>query len=215
MGQKVNPVGFRTGVYRDWSARWFAPNASYGKNAIEDVKIRRLVDEKLKHAEISQVEIEKAADNVRIILHSGRPGIVIGKGGKEIDELRRTFAKALGKQSVEVSVQEVKKPELDAVLVAKNIADQLERRVSYKRAMKRAMTATMRAGAQGIKVSVAGRLNGAEIARTEWLRLGSIPLHTLRADIDYGEVTAKTMYGIIGVKVWISRGEYQRESKQQ
>lgn len=214
MGQKVNPIGFRTGIYRDWSARWFASNSLYGKQILEDIKIRRLIDEKLRHAEISQVEIEKAGDNVRIVLHSGRPGVVIGKGGKEIDALRQMFAKALNKNSVEVSVQEVKKPELDAVLVAKSIADQLERRVSYKRAMKRAMAATMRAGAQGIKVAIAGRLNGAEIARTEWSRLGSIPLHTLRADIDYGEIAAKTMYGMIGVKVWISRGEYQHESKQ-
>jgi small subunit ribosomal protein S3 len=215
VGQKVNPVGFRTGVYRDWAARWFASNATYGKQILEDIKIRNLVATKLKHAEISKVEIEKAGDNIRIILHSGRVGVVIGKGGKDIDSLRQMFAKALGKNNVEISVQEVKKPELDAVLVAQSIADQLERRVSYKRAMKRAMAATMRAGAQGTKVSIAGRLNGAEIARTEWLRLGSVPLHTLRADIDYGNVTALTVYGIIGVKVWISRGEYQHEAKQQ
>lgn len=211
MGQKVNPVGFRTGIYRDWTARWFAPNSTYGAQALEDIKIRQIVDEKLKRAEISKVEIEKAGDNVRIVLHSGRPGVVIGKGGKEIDDLRRMFAQKLGKSSVEVSVQEVKKPELDATLVAKSIAEQLERRVSYKRAMKRAMAASMRAGAQGIKVSVAGRLNGAEIARTEWSRLGSISLHTLRSDIDYGEAVAETTFGIIGIKVWVSRGDYQKE----
>lgn len=213
MGQKVNPVGFRTGIYRDWSARWFASNASYGKKILEDMMIRKLVDQHLKHAEISKVEIEKAGDSVRIILHSGRPGMVIGKGGKEIDDLRQLFAKKLGKTTVEISVQEVKVPELDAMLVAKSIAEQLERRVSYKRAMKRAIASAMRTGAKGIKVSVGGRLNGAEIARTEWIRLGSIPLHTLRSDIDYGEAVANTTYGCIGVKVWISRGDYQVERK--
>lgn len=213
MGQKVNPVGFRTGIYRDWDARWYAPSAKYGANILEDIQIRNLVDEHLKHAEISKVEIEKAGDNVKIILHSGRPGVVIGKGGKEIDDLRALFAKKLGKNNVEVSVQEVKKAELDAVLIAKNIAEQLERRVSYKRAMKRALAGTMRAGAIGVKVMIAGRLNGAEIARTEWLRLGSIPLHTLRSNIDYGEARAKTTYGIIGIKVWVYTGEYQHVKK--
>lgn len=213
MGQKVNPVGFRTGVYRDWDARWFVPRHGYGKSVIEDIEIRKAIDKHLKHAEIARVEIEKAGDNLRIILHSARPGVVIGKGGKEIDELRKYFAKKFKKANVEVSVQEVKKPELDALLVAKSIADQLERRVSYKRAMKRAVASSMRAGARGIKVSVAGRLNGAEIARTEWTRLGSIPLHTLRSDIDYGEAEALTTYGLIGVKVWISRGEYQHVKK--
>ncbi len=213
MGQKVNPIGFRTGVYRDWDARWFASGNAYGKQLLEDMRIREIIDTHLKHAEIARVEIEKAGDNLRIILHSGRPGVVIGKGGKEIDELRTMFARKLGKTNVEVSVQEVKKPELNAVLVAKSVADQLERRVSYKRAMKRAIASAMRSGAHGIKVAVAGRLNGAEIARTEWLRQGSVPLHTLRADIDYGEARAKTTYGIIGVKVWVSRGEYQHVKK--
>ncbi len=215
MGQKVNPVGFRIGVYRDWDARWFAPSHNYGQHVLEDIQIRKLIGNHLKHAEIARVEIEKAGDNLRIILHSGRPGIVIGKGGKEIDELRKFFASKLKKTNVEVSVQEIKKPELDSVLVAKSIADQIERRVSYKRAMKRAMASAMRSGAQGIKVSIAGRLNGAEIARTEWLRLGTIPLHTLRSDIDYGEAEALTTYGLIGVKVWISKGEYQRISKRE
>ncbi len=213
MGQKVNPVGFRIGIYRDWDARWFAPGHAYGKSLLEDIKIRKLIDKQLKHAEIARVEIEKAGDNLRIILHSGRPGVVIGKGGKEIDSLRKFFAQAFGKSNVEISVQEIKKPELDALLVAKSIADQLERRVSYKRAMKRALASTMRAGARGIKISVAGRLNGAEIARTEWQRLGSIPLHTLRSDIDYGEAEALTTFGLIGVKVWICRGEYQHVNK--
>jgi small subunit ribosomal protein S3 len=213
VGQKVNPVGFRTGIYRDWSARWFAPRFAYGKKILEDILIRRLIDEKLPRAEISRVEIEKAGDSVRIIVYSAKVGMVIGKGGKEIDELRQLIAKKLGKSTVEISVQEVKVPELDATLVAKSIAEQLERRVSYKRAMKRALASAMRVGAKGIKVSVGGRLNGAEIARTEWSRLGSIPLHTLRADVDYGEAVANTTYGCIGVKVWISRGDYQFERK--
>ncbi len=212
MGQKVNPVGFRTGIYRDWDARWFAPSHTYGKKLLEDIQIRKMVDSYLKHAEVARVEIEKAGDNLRIILHSGRPGVVIGKGGKEIDELRRHFANRLKKANVEISVQEIKKPELDATLVAKSIADQLVRRVSYRRAMKRAVAAAMRSGAQGIKVAVAGRLNGAEIARSEWTRVGSVPLHTLRADIDYGEAEALTTFGLIGVKVWVSKGEYQHVS---
>lgn len=213
MGQKVNPLGFRVGIYRDWDARWFAPSHSYGKQILEDIQIRKLLTKHLKHAEIARIEIEKAGDSVRIILHSGRPGVVIGKKGQEIDELRNVIAKRLHKANVEISVQEVKKPELDAVLVAQSIADQLERRVSYKRAMKRAMTTAMRSGARGIKVSIAGRLNGAEIARTEWLRIGSIPLHTIRCDIDYGFAEAITTYGVIGVKVWISKGEYQHVKK--
>ncbi len=213
MGQKVNPVGFRTGIYRDWDARWYAPISKYGQSVLEDMRIRELVDSQLKHAEVSHIEIEKAGDNVRIVIHSGRPGVVIGKGGKEIDELRALFAKKLNKANVEISVQEVKKPELNAVILAKNIAEQLERRVSYKRAMKRVLTSTMRSGAIGVKVMISGRLNGAEIARSEWMRLGSIPLHTLRSNIDYGEARAKTTYGIIGVKVWVYTGEYQHVKK--
>ncbi len=213
MGQKVNPVGFRVGIYRDWDARWFAPKATYGRNVLEDLEIRAMLEKKLKHAEIARVEIEKAGDNVRIVLHSGRPGVVIGKKGQEIDELRTIISKKFKKANVEVSVQEVKKPELDATLIAKSIAEQLERRVSYKRAMKRAVSSAMRGGAKGIKVGVAGRLNGAEIARTEWTRVGSIPLHTLRSEIDYGFAEALTTYGLIGVKVWISKGEYQHVKK--
>ena len=213
MGQKVNPVGFRTGIYRDWAARWFAPSSKYGKQILEDIQIRRMLDQRLKRAEIAKIEIEKAGDNVRIILFSGRPGLVIGKGGKEIDDLRQLFAKHLGKPTIEISVQEIRNPEMNAVLIAKSIAEQLEHRVSYKRATKRAIAAAMRSGAKGIKVSVSGRLNGAEIARTEWSRVGSIPLHTLRADIDYGQTIAKTTYGIIGVKVWVSRGDYPLDRK--
>jgi len=209
VGQKVNPIGFRLGVYKSWLSRWFA-RGSYGKLLLEDMAIRKYIRNKLKNAEVSHVEIEKAGDNVRVIIHSGRPGVVIGKKGQEIDALRVALAKKLGKKNIEVSVQEVKNPELNATLVARSIADQLERRISYKKAMKRASATAIRSGAKGIKICCAGRLNGAEIARTEWIRTGSTPLHTLRADIDYGLEEAKTTYGIIGVKVWICRGEYQQ-----
>lgn len=210
MGQKVHPIGFRLGIYRTWLARWFARD-SYGKFLMEDLKIRKYLEEKLKDAEISNIEIEKTGESVRVIIHSSRPGVVIGKKGQEIDTLKLALGKMLGKSNVEVSVQEVKNPDLDAMLVAKGIADQLERRVSYKKAMKRASASTMRAGARGIKIRCSGRLQGAEIARDEWERVGSTPLHTLRADVDYGLAEAKTTYGIIGVKVWICRGDYQRD----
>ncbi|MDR3550171.1 MAG: 30S ribosomal protein S3 [Candidatus Babeliales bacterium] len=209
MGQKVHPIGFRLGVYRDWDARWFSRN-SYGKLALEDLQIRKFLETTLEKAEISRIEIEKAGDNVRIIIHSARPGAVIGKRGQEIDYLRTQLIARLKKTNVEISVQEIKVPELDATIVAKNIADQLEKRGSYKKAMKKAALSAMKAGAKGIKVCCAGRLNGAEIARTEWTRVGSIPLHTLRADIDYGVAEALTTYGKIGIKVWICKGEYQQ-----
>lgn len=207
MGQKVHPIGFRLGIYRDWDARWFA-RKSYGDQLMEDLKIRKFLDKFLEKAEVARVEIEKAGDNIRVIIHSGRPGVVIGKKGHGIDVLRTELAKML-KSNVEISVQEVKSPELNATLVAKNIAEQLVRRINFKKAMKRAATSAMRAGAKGIKICCAGRLGGAEIARSEWVRLGSVPLHTLRSDIDYGFAEAKTTYGIIGVKVWICKGEYQ------
>ena len=209
MGQKVHPKGFRLGIYRDWDARWFARD-SYGKQLLEDLQIRKYLNKALKNAEVARVEIEKAGDNIRVIIHSARPGVVIGKKGQEIESLRTALSKRLGKTGIEISVQEVKNPELDATLVAKSIAEQLERRVSFKKAMKRAAASTMRAGAKGIKVCVSGRLGGAEIARREWTRIGSVPLHTLRADIDYGFAEAHTTYGIIGVKVWICRGEFQQ-----
>jgi small subunit ribosomal protein S3 len=208
VGQKVHPIGFRLGVYRDWDARWFA-RKSYGKQILEDLFIRKFLDESLEKAEISKIEIEKAGDNVRIIIHSARPGAIIGKRGQEIDYLRTQLISKLKKNNIEISVQEVKSPELDATLVAKNIAAQLEKRGSYKKAMKKAAISAMKAGAKGIKICCAGRLHGAEIARTEWTRVGSIPLHTLRSDIDYGFAEAHTTYGKIGVKVWICRGEYQ------
>ncbi len=209
MGQKVNPKGFRVGVYRDWDAHWFARRQKYGTLLLEDLEIRRYLSEALKNAEIARVEISKTSDGLAVALYSGRPGSVIGKKGQDIDTLRKALSKITGKNTIEISVQEVKSPDLDAILVAKNIADQLERRGSFKKAMKRATVNAMRAGATGIKVCCSGRINGAEIARREWIRVGSVPLHTLRADIDYGLAEALTTYGIIGVKVWIGRGEYQ------
>jgi small subunit ribosomal protein S3 len=212
VGQKVNPVGFRLGIYRNWDSRWFA-RKSYGKEVLEDFQIRKFLSAALENAEISKIEIEKAGDdNMRITLHSGRPGIVIGKRGADIDFLRTELARRWNKKNVEVSVQEVKTPEIDAVLVAKNIAEQLVKRGSFKKAMKRAAISAMKAGAKGIKICCAGRLNGAEIAREEWTRVGSIPLHTIRADVDYGLAEALTTYGLIGVKVWICKGEYQQVS---
>ncbi len=209
MGQKVHPIGFRVGIYRDWDSRWFA-RKSYGDQILEDLAIRKILNDVLDSAEVSRVQIEKAGENVRLIIHSARPGFVIGKKGQGIESLRNKIAKKIGKKAIEISVQEVKTAEIDATLVAKSIAAQLVKRISFKKAMKRAGAAAMRAGAKGIKICCAGRLNGAEIAREEWVRLGSVPLHTLRSNIDYGFAEAKTTYGIIGVKVWICKGEFQR-----
>lgn len=209
MGQKVNPVGFRVGVYRDWDSRWFARD-SYGKQVLEDIAIRKYLESSLENAEISRIEIEKAGDNVRVILRSGRPGVIIGKRGQEIEALKSELGSRLHKKNIDISVQEVKQPELDAVLVAKNIAAQLVKRASYKKAMKRAAESAMRAGAKGIKICCAGRLQGAEIARDEWVIIGSVPLHTLRSDIDYALAEAHTTYGVIGVQVWICKGDYRR-----
>lgn len=212
MGQKVSPVGFRLGIYRDWDSSWFA-RKSYGDHILEDIKVREYLSAVLDRAEVSRVRIEKTGETIKVIILSARPGQIIGKKGQGIETIRQDISKLIKKNGVEVSVQEVKKPELDANIVAKNIADQIERRVSYKKAMKRASTTTKNSGAKGIKVCISGRLGGAEIARSEWMRVGSIPLHTLRADIDYGFAKAKTKYGIIGVKVWISRGDYQFNKK--
>ncbi len=208
MGQKVHPIGFRLGVYRTWDSRWFA-RGMYGTELLEDFKIRKYLKTKMKHAEISKIEIEKAGDNVRVIIHAGRPGVVIGKKGQEIESLKLELAKLVNRKNVEVSVQEVENPDMDAVLVAQNIAEQLVKRASYKKAMKRATMSAMKSGAKGIKICCAGRLQGAEIARTEWERVGSTPLHTLRSNVDYGFAEALTTYGIIGVKVWICKGEFQ------
>lgn len=211
MGQKVNPRGFRLGVYLDWNARWFSKGGiqEYGKSVLEDIKIRKFVDASFDRADIAKIEIEKSGDNVRVIIHSAKPGVIIGKKGQEIDAMRKKLSEVLHKQNIEISVQEVKKPEVDAMLVAKSIADQLEKRASYKKVMKRGAISAIKAGAKGAKIRVKGRLNGAEIARTEWTRLGSAPLHTLRSDIDFGFAEAHTTYGIIGVSVWICKGEYQ------
>jgi len=210
VGQKVNPIGFRLGVYRDWDASWFAPGMSYGDSAIEDIRIiRKFFNKRLENAEIARVVIEKAVDHVRIVLHSGRPGSVIGRKGQGIDMLRADLSRLLGKKAVDISVQEVKQPELDATLVAKGIAQQLERRASFKRVMKRAALMAMKSGAKGISICCSGRLGGAEIAREQWTRVGSVPRQTLRSDVDYALAEAQTTYGVIGVKVWICRGEFR------
>lgn len=208
MGQKVHPLGFRLGINKPWKAQWFARD-SYGKQILEDLAIRKELNKALADAEVARIDIEKAGDNIRIIVHSARPGVVIGKKGQEIEMLKTRLAQSLGKKAIEVSVQEVKNPDIDATLVAKSIADQLEKRGSVKKAMKRSAATALKSGAKGIKICCSGRLQGAEIARQEWSRNGSVPLHTLRSDIDYGFAEAKTTYGMIGVKVWICRGEIE------
>lgn len=209
MGQKVNPKGFRVGVFEDWDAHWFAKK-DYGADVIEDIKLRRFLKEKLNVNDISRIVIDKAVNIVRVVIDSVRPGMIIGKKGMGIEQIKNDLHKLLGK-NVEISVQEVKQPELNARLIAQNIAEQLEKRVSYKRLMKRASFSTMKAGARGIRIVISGRVGGAEIARTEKLMAGSIPLHTLRAHVDYALAEAKTIYGIIGVKVWVCKGEYPVE----
>ena len=206
MGQKVQPNGLRLGIIRDWNARWYAGKREYAKNLAQDMSIRDYLKNRLANAAVSSVTIERPAQNLNITVHTARPGIVIGKKGEDIDRMRRDISRMTG-LPVQLSVEEIRKPELDATLVAESICQQLEKRIMFRRAMKRAVTNAMRLGAQGVKVMVAGRLNGAEIARTEWYREGRVPLHTLRADIDYGFAEAKTTYGVIGVKVWIFRGE--------
>lgn len=212
MGQKVNPKGFRLGVYQDWSASWFARD-SYGKNLLEDFKIRKYLGSSLEKAEVSDIRIEKTGEAIKVIIFSGRPGLVIGKKGQEIDTLRKDLSSLLKVGNVEISVQEVKNPELNATLIARNIADQIEKRVNFKKAMKKAAASAIKSGAKGVKICCAGRLGGSEIARTEWVRVGSVPLHTLRSDIDYALQEAKTKYGMIGVKVWVCRGSYQLKKR--
>src|SRR3990172_1396175 len=206
MGQKVNPIGFRLGVIRNWSARWYANNNAYTKNLLSDLKVRQFLKSKLAHAAVSSIIVERPAQTIGITIHTARPGIVIGKKGEDIEKLRQELMRLAG-VPVTLAVQEVRQPELDAQLVAENVAQQLEKRIMFRRAMKRTVTNAMRLRALGIKIMVAGRLNGAEIARTEWYREGRVPLHTLRADIDYGFAEAFTTYGQIGVKVWIFKGE--------
>ncbi len=206
MGQKVNPIGLRLGVNRTWDSRWFANKGEYGRLLHEDMKIRSTLMEDLRQAAVSKIVIERPHKKCRVTVHSARPGIVIGKKGADIEKLRRKVSK-LTESEVHINIVEVRKPEIDASLVATSIAQQLERRVAFRRAMKRAVQSAMRLGAEGIRISCGGRLGGAEIARTEWYREGRVPLHTLRADIDYGQATANTAYGSCGVKVWVFRGE--------
>lgn len=206
MGQKVHPTGIRLGIVKDWTSRWYANSQNYPVFLLQDLKVREYIQEKLAHASVSRIQINRPGTNAHITVHTARPGIVIGKKGEDIDKMRQVVSKMMG-MPVQMNVEEIRKPELDAKLVAESIAQQLEKRIMYRRAMKRAVTNTMRLGAEGIKINVAGRLNGAEIARGEWYREGRVPLHTLRADIDYGTAEANTTYGIIGIKVWIFKGE--------
>ena len=206
MGQKIQPVGFRLGVTSEWSSVWYAEKGEYRKNLNEDLKLRDFIRGKLKNASVSRVQIDRLAGKISVTVHTARPGIVIGKKGEDIEKLRQAVQGMVG-MPVKLSVEEIRKPELDAYLVAESVAQQLERRIMFRRAMKRAVSNAMRLGAGGIKIEVSGRLNGAEIARTEWYREGRVPLHTLRADVDYGLAEAKTTYGIIGIKVWVFRGE--------
>ena len=206
MGQKVNPIGLRLGINRTWDSRWYSGKNDYGKLLHEDMKIREELSAALKQAAVSRIVIERPHKKCRVTVHSARPGVVIGKKGADIEKLRKSVAK-LTDSDVVINIIEIRKPELDATLVAESIAQQLERRVAFRRAMKRAVQSAQRMGAEGIKITCAGRLGGAEIARTEWYREGRVPLHTLRADIDYGTATAITAYGTNGVKVWIFKGE--------
>ncbi|HKZ10238.1 MAG TPA: 30S ribosomal protein S3 [Rhodanobacteraceae bacterium] len=206
MGHKVNPIGIRLGISKDWNSKWFAGKRQYAEHLVSDLKVRELLKEKLAQAGVSKILINRPQKNADITIFTARPGVVIGKKGEDIEKLRREVSKIMGVDA-HINVSEVRKPELDAQLVAESIAQQLERRIMFRRAMKRSVQNAMRLGALGIKVNVAGRLNGAEIARSEWYREGRVPLHTLRADIDYGLAEARTTYGVIGVKVWIYKGE--------
>jgi len=206
MGQKIHPTGFRLAVTRNWGSKWFANSKNYPGILAEDIKVREYLGKKLSHASVSKVTIERPAKNARITIHSARPGVVIGKKGEDIETLRGDLRKMMGGE-VGLNIEEIRKPEIDAQLIADSIAQQLEKRIMFRRAMKRAMQNAMRLGAQGIKVMSSGRLNGAEIARREWYREGRVPLHTLRADIDYGFAEARTTYGVIGIKVWVFKGE--------
>jgi len=213
MGQKVNPIGMRLQVNRTWDSRWYAESKDFGNLLLEDIKMREFIKEDCKQAGISRVIIERPHKKCRVTVHTARPGVIIGKKGADIETLRKKLA-AMTDSELHLNIVEVRKPEMDAALVAENIAQQLERRVSFRRAMKRSVQNTMRMGALGIRVNVAGRLGGAEIARTEWYREGRVPLHTLRADIDYAHAEAMTPYGIIGIKVWIFKGEIMEHDPQ-
>ncbi len=206
MGQKVHPTGIRLGIVKDHTSVWYADRANYAKQLVTDLEVREYIQKKLDNASVSRIVIERPAQTARITIHTARPGIVIGKKGEDVDKLRKELTEKMG-VPVHINIEEIRKPDLDARLVAQNVAQQLERRVMFRRAMKRVVQNAMRQGAEGIKVQVSGRLGGAEIARTEWYREGRVPLHTLRADIDYATYEAATTYGILGVKVWIFKGE--------
>ncbi len=213
MGQKINPIGFRLALNRNWSSRWYATNKNFSSMLLEDIKVREHLKRKLGHAAVSRIVIERPAKNARITVYSARPGVVIGKKGEDIEALKVELQRMLG-VPVHVNIEEVRKPEVDAQLIADSIAQQLQKRIMFRRAMKRAITNAMRLGAQGIKIASSGRLNGVEIARYEWYREGRVPLHTLRADIEYGVSEAKTTYGVIGIKVWVFKGEVMKKSDQ-
>lgn len=213
MGQKIHPTGFRLAVLKNWTSKWYASSKNFATMLNEDIKVREFLRKKLSHASVGKVVIERPARNAKITIYSSRPGVVIGKKGEDIEGLKSSLQKMMG-VPVHVNIEEVRKPEIDAQLIADNIAQQLEKRVMFRRAMKRAMQNAMRLGAQGIKINSAGRLNGIEIARSEWYREGRVPLHTLRADIDYGFSEAKTTYGVIGIKVWVFKGEVLGKGEQ-
>jgi small subunit ribosomal protein S3 len=206
MGQKINPIGFRLGVQRNWTSKWYAVGRDFSSMLLQDIEVRKYLKKRLAHASVAKVIIERPAKNAKITIHSARPGIVIGKKGEDIEVLRAELQRLMG-VPVHLNIEEVRKPEVDAQLIADSIAQQLTKRIAFRRAMKRAMQNAMRLGAQGIKIMSAGRLNGIDIARTEWYREGRVPLHTLRAEIDYGTAEAQTTFGIIGIKVWIYKGE--------
>jgi len=211
LGQKVHPTGYRLGVIKTWSSRWFAKK-EYATFLHEDIRLRKVVKEKLFHAGVAKIDIDRAGNRIKVNIHTARPGIIIGKKGSEVDKLKKDLEAQTGKQ-IYINIMEIRKPEMDAQLVAENVALQLERRVAFRRAMKKSVTSALRFGAQGIKIGCAGRLAGAEIARSEWYREGRVPLHTLRADIEYGFAQAKTTYGIIGIKVWIYKGDVLEVAK--
>ncbi len=210
MGQKTHPIGIRLGIIKTWDSRWYLKRG-YADQLLEDIEIRKDIKAKLYHAGVSRIEIERAGQKIRVIIHTARPGIIIGKKGSEVEKLRKDIEQVSGKQ-VSVDIKEIRKPEIDAQLVAENIALQLEKRIAFRRAMKKSVASALRFGAQGIKITCSGRLAGAEIARTEWYREGRVPLHTFRADINYGFAQAKTTFGIIGVKVWVYHGEVLPEA---
>ena len=213
MGQKVHPTGIRLGIVKGWTSKWYADGQDYAENLNTDLRVRDFLKKKLSNASVSRIQIDRPARNARIVIHTARPGMVIGKKGEDIEALGKEVSAMMG-IPVHLAIEEIRKPELDATLVAESVAQQLERRIMFRRAMKRAVANAIRLGAQGIRINVAGRLNGAEIARSEWYREGRVPLHTLRADIDYGLAEARTTYGVLGVKVWIFKGEVLPEAEE-